>query len=97
MKTLEPSTILAVAAGLFALSLFSPALIPDWYPAHKPVLAADGSPVLGPDGRPVIRIPRSDMAKYYLVTESSPILMGCSGCMFGWWLVRVYKLSGTKK
>jgi hypothetical protein len=83
MKALKTSAILALAVGLF---LISAAFVPAYYPAAKPVLAADGSPVLGPDGKVVTH---RDMAKYYRVNRTAYILRGCSGCLFAWWLVRV--------
>jgi hypothetical protein len=85
MKTPKTTIIFVLAVGVL---LVSGAFMTNYYPAPKPVLAADGSPVMRPDGRPLVQ---RDMAKYYRVNRPAFILMGCSGCLFGWWLLRVSK------
>ena len=85
MKALKTSAILIAAlCALFAGQIF----MTGYYPAAKPVLAADGSPVLDHDGKPILH---RDMKKYYEVNRTAFIFMGASACLFGWWLVRVSK------
>jgi hypothetical protein len=81
----NPKTTKLFVLAVLVLVLAGAAM-PGYYPASKPVLGSDRSPLLGADGRPVVH---QDMAKYYRLNAPAFALMGCSACLFGWWLIRV--------
>ena len=85
MRKVSTTGILVLAVLLL---LIGGAFVSDYAPAAKPVLGPDGVPIHGPDGRPVLH---RDMEKYYRLNRPAFILMGCSACVFGWWVVRVSK------
>jgi hypothetical protein len=91
MRTPKTKTIFWLAVGLLVLSAV---WIPNYYPAPIPVLASDGAPLLKPDGSPVVH---RDMREIYRYNTPAFIFLGCSICLFGWWLVRVCRgLYGRK-
>jgi hypothetical protein len=83
MRTPKTTTLFVLAVVVL---IVSGALVSGYYPAAKPVLGPDGSPLIGADGRAVVH---RDMAKYYRVNAPAFALMGCSACLFLWWLIRV--------
>ena len=82
MRKVSSTAILVLAIGLLFIG---GGYVTNYAPAAKPVLGPDGAPVYGPDGKPLLH---RDMAKYYRLNRPAFILMGCSGCLFGWWVVR---------
>jgi hypothetical protein len=85
MRTPKTRTLFFLAAGLLLLAAVS---VPTYYPGPTPVLRPDGSPLLKPDGTPVVH---RDMAELYRLYTPAFIFIGCSVCMFTWWLVRVLR------
>ena len=83
MRAPKTKAIFWLAVGLFVLCAV---WIPNYYPAPVPLLAADGSLLLRPDGSPVVH---RDMTEFYRYNTPAFILLGCSICLFVWWLVRV--------
>ena len=83
MRTPKTKTLLWLAVGLLVLCAV---WIPNYYPAPIPVLGSDGTPLLKPDGSPVVH---RDMTEFYRYNRPAFILLVCSICLFGWWLVRV--------
>lgn len=77
--TRAPKTTTLFVLAVVVL-VISGALVSGYYPALKPVLGPDGTAVLA-----------RDMAKYYRVNAPAFALLGCSGLLFIWWLIRVSK------
>src|SRR5947208_34567 len=86
MHAPKTKTLVWLSLVLFFVGAAS---IPNYYPAPFPVLASDGSPLLNPDGSPV---DHRDMTEYYRYNTPAFIFLGCSVCLFGWWLVRVFRI-----
>jgi hypothetical protein len=83
MRAPKTTTIFVLAVVLLVIG---GAAESGYYPAAKPVLGPDGASVLGADGRALVH---RDMGKFYRLNAPAFALMGCSACLFGWWLIRV--------
>jgi hypothetical protein len=82
-------TLFFLAAGLL---LVAAVWILNSYPAPIPALNSDGLRLVKLDGTPVVH---RDMTEFYKFSTPAFIFLGCSICLFIWWLLRVFSTRRT--